>query len=314
MSAVARHWAGLGEVTFVGGIRLLYALHRRLGRWPFLLALYPVVSVYWLLHGQARAASRDYLRHAHAAGLLPRAPRLRDSLRHFLAFADAVLDKLLAASGAFPTSRVRIDGIDYVEQLLERGRGGLFVTAHVGCLELCQATAERVPSLRLTVLVHTRHAERFNALLAELRPQSNLRLLQVTELGPGTAQLLDACVARGEWVAIVGDRVSVTGTRSVPARFLGREAPFPAGPWVLAALLRCPVVLLACVRETDGYRVSLEPFREQVTLPRRARDAALAALAADYAAWLERLVRRAPYQWFNFFRFWDQPVDGHAAR
>jgi predicted LPLAT superfamily acyltransferase len=46
-----------------------------------------------------------------------------------------------------------------------------------------------------------------------------------------------------------------------------------------------------------------------VTLPRASRDAALTALATTYAAWLEALLVRSPFDWFNFYDFWaDDPV------
>ena len=41
-----RHWAELGETTFVAGTWFLYAVHRWLGRTPFRLCLYPVVLVW----------------------------------------------------------------------------------------------------------------------------------------------------------------------------------------------------------------------------------------------------------------------------
>ena len=68
-----RHWADLGETTFVGGTWFLYAVYRLLGRFPFRICLYPVVFTWWLGSGDARRASLDYLRRLHASeGVLPR--------------------------------------------------------------------------------------------------------------------------------------------------------------------------------------------------------------------------------------------------
>ena len=46
---------------------------------------------------------------------------------------------------------------------------------------------------------------------------------------------------------------------------------------------------------------------DRVVLPRADRLAACEAYASDFAAGLERLLARAPYEWFNFFSFWNQP-------
>lgn len=311
MSAKVRHWADLGEVTFVAGTRLLFAVHRWLGNWPFRLCLLPVVLGYWALHAPARHASVDYLRRWQrtfaAAGPRP------SSFRHFLRFADVLLDKLRAVSGRYPLEQIDVHGFAPVAECFARGQGALLVTAHVGCLELCQAAATAVPQLRITVLVHTRHAEAFNALLGSLRPDSSLRLQQVTELGPASAVDLAARVARGEFVAIVGDRVPVGAGRIARADLLGESAAFPVGPWVLASLLQCPVFLLSCVgRAQGGYRVQMEKVAERIVLPRRDREAVLAECVRNYAEWLQRLIASAPYEWFNFFDFWSQR--GHESR
>ncbi len=56
------HWARIGEAGFVGGMKFMFALYRLCGRWPFRLALYPVLAWYVLTRAVARRASRDYLR------------------------------------------------------------------------------------------------------------------------------------------------------------------------------------------------------------------------------------------------------------
>jgi predicted LPLAT superfamily acyltransferase len=178
----------------------------------------------------------------------------------------------------------------------------------VGCLELCQATAERRPGLRLNVLVHTAHAERFNRVLRRLDPGSGVKLLQVSEVTAATAVLLADKVARGEFVAIAGDRVPVAAgpASTTRVRFLGHAAPFPIGPYVLASLLKCPLYMMACVRDGDGHAVIFERLAERVALPRGRRSAALAEYAAQFAGRLEALLVRSPYDWFNFFPFWEQ--------
>jgi predicted LPLAT superfamily acyltransferase len=161
----------------------------------------------------------------------------------------------------------------------------------------------------MTALVHTRHAERFNRLLNRLDGNERIRLLQVGEIGPAAATLLGERVARGEFVAIAGDRVPLHGGRHVMADFLGHQAPFPVGAYVLAAALHCPLCAMSCVHVGDGYEVRFDEFARRVELPRAARQAALTGYAAQFAQWLEAQLRASPYDWFNFFPFWDQTPD-----
>ena len=314
MSAQARHWSQVGEGGAVAGLWLMYALYRAAGRLPFRIVLYPVVACYWLAYPAARRASLEYLVNLQrATGALGHAPDWRDTMRHFLSFADTLLDKMLAVGGRYRFDRLRFVGRAALEAQMKTGRGALLVTAHVGCLEMCQALAD-APHLKLTVLVHTLHAERFNRVLERLSPGRAVRLLQVTEVTPATAVLLAQRIAAGEFVAIAGDRVPVSGGRAsrVDVPFLGRLAPFPIGAYLLASILKCPLVMMGCIRQGNTHEIVFEPLADAVRLPRADRLAACAAYAGDFAQRLERLLVRAPFEWFNFYSFWDQP-DGAAA-
>jgi predicted LPLAT superfamily acyltransferase len=306
----ARHWSSFGEETVVGGMWLLYALYRCAGRAPFRVVLYPVVVWYWATNRRAREASLDYLRRLEAAtGAIGHAPGRRETIAHFLSFAETLLDKMLAVGGRYRFDRLRYVGHEAIEAMVRAGQGGLLVTAHMGCLEMCQASAERTPGMKLTVLVHTAHAERFNRMLERLSPGRAVSLLQVTEISPATAVMLAERIARGEFVAIAGDRVPIVAGRAsaVAVPFLGHAAPFPTGAYMLAALLKCPLLSLACIRQGDAHEIHLECLAERVVLPRADRLAAAQVHATQFAQRLERLLARAPYEWFNFFSFWDQP-------
>ncbi|TFZ42173.1 acyltransferase [Stenotrophomonas maltophilia] len=302
----APHWADIGESTSVAGVLVLYWVHRWFGRWPFRMCVWPVVACHWLSNRVGREASMQYLQRLQAhSGVLGRAPTRRDSLRHFFAFADTMLDKILGIGGRYPPERIHLHHTSVLERIAQR-EGGLILTAHIGCLELCQVLAERVPGLCITVLVHTAHAQRFNRLLRRLDPLAAVELVQVTEMGPATAMMLADKVAAGGFVAIVGDRTPVGGGRCLSADFLGQRAPFPIGGYVLAAALGCPVYTMACLHEGEGYRIVFEPFADRIVLPRGSRDAALSDQVQRYAGWLEQQVIQSPLDWFNFFPFWDQ--------
>jgi predicted LPLAT superfamily acyltransferase len=307
------HWARIGESTFVAGIWFLYGVHRWLGRTPFRLVLYPVVWVYWLRDREARRASREYLRRLHAThAVFEKEPGTTHGLRHFRCFAETLLDKLLAVGGRYPRERIEFVGHEPLLAAQRAGQGGIIVTAHIGCLELLQVASGWREGLKLTVLVHTAHAERFNRILERLGSRPGVRLLQVAEFSPSMAMTLADRVAAGEFVAIAGDRVPLRGDRIVQAEFLGRPAAFPAGPWIVAALLRCPVFLLACTHAGNGYRARVEAFAQRIEPDRRVRKAAIAAHAQRYAAWIEARLRESPYDWFNFHHFWDQDPNARS--
>ena len=301
----SRHWARISERGGYAGLWFLGAVYRLFGRRACLAAVSPVVLFFFLTGAEQRRGSLSYLAHAHRAGFIAERPGWWLSFRHFTAFASSAVDKLAAWTGNIPASDVDgVDGGDFAA-VKESGKGALVLTAHFGNPEVLRAIATLGERFRVMVLVHTVHAARFNRLINEFSASSVVRVVQVTSVGPDTAILLQEAVERGEWVVVAGDRVPVSGNERISwAPFLGELAPFPQGPHILAALLKCPVYLLLCLREGSRHRVHFEWMADRIVLPRRDREGALAASVADYARHLESHLRAAPLQWFNFFDFW----------
>ena len=310
VAAKDRHWAQINEASFVAGMRLLFWIYRMFGRWPFRVVLYPVLAWYMIAKPAARAASAGYLRRVSTFKPVPPIGYgIFAVMRHFASFAECILDKMLLWGGLFNVGDTVFFGEEQLADDIAQQRGGLIICSHFGNLELSRVLARQRAGLKLTVLVHTKHAKKFNQLLAQLDPDSQLNLLQVTEMSPATAMLLTEKIAQGEFVVIAGDRVPVSpNPRVSTAMFLGARAAFPIGPFVLASLLQCPVYLLFSMR-VGGRRseIHFERFRASIRLPRKERETALAQLTQEYAARLEHFCLRAPLQWFNFYDFWHSP-------
>lgn len=305
------HWAQIQEFSLLWGIRLLFAVYRHCGRNALQLLLYPVVSYYWLINGAARRASRDYLRRIAASS--PNNP-VHDtclySYRHFISFANAIIDKLAAWAGTLPLSDMHYEGRETLQTDLQQGRGALLFASHLGNVEICRMIAAQDPNIKINVLVHTRHAETFNQLLQLYNPASSLNLLQVSEINAATAMFLAEKIDGGELVIIAADRTPVSNNQRVVAvDFLGSPALFPQGPFILAGLLQCPVYCLFCLKLADNrFQVIFEPFSENLTLPRGRREQIIAQTAQHYAERLQHYCLKQPLQWFNFYDFWQMPT------
>jgi predicted LPLAT superfamily acyltransferase len=302
------HWAVTGERGGVWGMRFLFAAYRLLGRGVFTVLLYPVVAYFYLTASRARHVSHDYLE-AVRTRLVREGrpiPRGMNVFQHVLAFGNGVLDRLAMWAGALPTSSLEFAEGHVLEQF-SNGRGVLFIGSHHGNLEVLRAFGDQVQGLKVNALVFSRNSPNLNRVMKAVSPQTLERMIQIDSLGPEAVMMLRDKLEAGEHVAISGDRVSVNHKeRSIRVPFLGRPAPFPEGPFVLASLLECPVYLLFCLKIDGKYRVSVEPFADPLVLPRGERRAALERAITRYAERLEAHCLLAPTQWFNFFDFWGQ--------
>jgi predicted LPLAT superfamily acyltransferase len=302
------HWAQIQEAGGLAGMRFLLRVYRIFGRWPFRFLLFFVLLWFYARRRIVRRASRDYLQRLHdfSGGATP-APTSRNIFRHFQAFSETLLDKLLIASNL--PSDYRTDGIEYIDPVIEQKRGALLVTAHIGNIELCRKLAERYTGIRLTALAHTKNATRFTRLMKELDPVYDIDMIHVDDIGIDTAIVLAQRVEAGGFIVITGDRLPVgnaTTTARVP--FLGSDVDFPISPYVLAATLQCPLLTVFGTRHRNGFVITIRQIAESISLPRRAREAAVVPYVTAFARLMEAECLKTPFQWFNFYPFWPLPT------
>lgn len=296
-------WRKIPEAGTVLGIRTLVLLARMFGRRIAGWLLYLVALYYAIVRGIARRASRDYLRR------VGRRATFADVVRHFHMFARVSLDRLFFLTGRWEPFCFEQKNHRLLVEAGQTGRGVLLLGAHLGSFEVmrCRAKEFGVP---INVVVDFSNAERLNGVIRSLAPDSETRLISLVP-DPLTAMLaIRAAIDRGEFVAILGDRQpSKAGNgRMIVSPFLGADAAFPAGPWLLAHTLRCPVYFVAGVyTPPNHYALHFELLADEVRLDRADRAAALARYVRSYASMLETHTRSAPLNWFNFFDFWSQP-------
>jgi predicted LPLAT superfamily acyltransferase len=302
-----KHWAQMEERGIIWGMQALLKVYLLFGRNVLQVFLYPVVSYYWLANNKGRQASRAYLQRVSAylpENTLPTG--LYGSYQHFITFANAIIDKLAAWSGAISLQDVEFHGREAILRHTEQGQGLLILGSHLGNLEVGRVMAYLGKRASVNVLVHTKHAKKFNTLLNRYAEDGTMNLIQVTEINAATAVMLQDRIDAGELVVIAADRIPVTGhSRVARADFLGKTALFPQGPFILASLLKCPVYTLFCLKKHDRQVVYFDHFSDGLSFPRKQRDAIIQVCVQNFADRLQRYCLQEPLQWFNFYDFWQ---------
>src|SRR5690554_2917209 len=301
-------WADIKERGHYWGMALLVLLYRAFGRW----LLYPVVGVvvtyFFLTRRSTRRYSALYLQRA-----LGRRARLWHVWRHHLAFGASLMDRVAAWMGRIKRSDVAFEGHFTMLELAQSKRGAVLLGAHFGVLEMCRAVVENDNSLKLNVIVHDQNTRKFNRVMGRVNRQSQVRVIPVKEITPATAIHLRERLDEGEFVILLADRLPPGNpTRTLSAPFLAQDASekesavvqWPAGPFWLALMLGAPVFFIAACHTGFGYQATLKPLYPGGKVARRERETKCQALLQDYIQVLEKLCRRHPYQWFNFYDYW----------
>lgn len=307
-------WHQKRERGSIWGMRFVAWLYRRVGKGIARLLLYPIVGYFYATDRRARAASLHYLERLYSTEEGRRAlggpPGRREVFRHLMEFAVATLDRIGFWLGRQEDFDLEIVGYHHLERITRERCGAVIVGAHLGSFEVMRLVGDLRSALSINVFMYTRHAERINRIFAELDAEGERRV-RVVPIRPGAfAHAMEArhCIERGEVVAVLADRLPPhEADRSTPVEFLGAKARLPQGPWHLAALLGCPVLLMLGLRTGNRrYRVHVESLAESLAVPRARRHAAVAETAQAYADRLAHYCALAPYQWFNFYEFWSE--------
>jgi predicted LPLAT superfamily acyltransferase len=293
-------WASRPERSTFWVMQLYAWLSLHAGRAAGRLLL-PAICLYFLMFArQARQASTEYL-----TRVLGRRPGWLARYRHFFYFASIVHDRLFLSAGQLGRFDFSIEGETQVRSALARGRGLILLGAHFGSFEVLRAglaTREALPPLN--VLMYLDNAANSNRIFANARKQG----VSIIPLGcPDSLMRAMECLQRGEMLGILGDR-TLGQDKIVQVPFLGAPAYFPQAPWLLAGLSGAPVVLFfGAYQGGNRYAIRFEAFADNIHLPRGQRSEYCATFAARYAQHLEAQCRISPYNWFNFYAFWQTP-------
>ncbi len=292
-------WRQQRERSNLAILRLMVWISLTFGRHIGRVVLHGIALYYLLFAPRARRASQDYLRR-----VLGRRPGWRASYRHLFSFASTIHDRIYLLNDRFDLFDIEVVGADALHAALAKQPGALLVGAHFGSFEVLRAAARKVGDLRVAMLMYEENARKINATLQAINPRASediLALGQLDSMLRAHDRLQQGCL-----IGMLADR-GLGGDAALECSFLGGAATFPLGPWRMAAMLRRPVFFMAGLYlGGNRYQIHFEPLADFSAVARSERDAAIRGAAGNYAVRLADACARSPYNWFNFFDFWQR--------
>jgi predicted LPLAT superfamily acyltransferase len=298
-------WLRRKERGSVFWIRLMSRLSLRLGRRLSRVVVYAIAVYFVVAVPAARKASRAYLER-----ILPRPAGWLDLYRHIFTFASTIHDRIYLLNDRYDLFDIRISGAEPLHALHAGNRGCFLFGAHLGSFEILRSIARENKGLKVCAAMFPENARQLNDSLAAINPGV---MLDVITLGQLDAMLtIHQRLQEGAMVGILADRASGPD-KYLQVPFLGSTAYFPSGPFRMAAMLRQPVFFMSGLyRGGNRYDIQFDLLEDFASPSKASREEEIRALVEKYAAALERHCRMAPFNWFNFFDFWNA-VDRETA-
>jgi predicted LPLAT superfamily acyltransferase len=190
--------------------------------------------------------------------------------------------------------------------------------SHLGSFDALRVLAQLRPDVKVRVVLDVEQNPALTKIPNALNPELAQSVINARQEGTLTALAIKEALDEKALVTLLVDRAR-PGNQVVMANFLGAATPFPASSWQLATALKVPVMLcFGLYRGGNRYDLYFERFADTLVVERVRRQANLEEVVQRFADRLAHYARDAPYNWFNFYDFWQRtaPIDraGPAGR
>ena len=298
------HWA----------FKVTVLTYKILGRGICSLIVYPVASYFYLTGGKTKKASLKFLEkvynHPKGKKHFTKKPGFRAGHRHTMTFAFSILDKFAVWMNRINYQDITFSNRHELTDLLENKKGLVLLSAHYGNIEIMRAVSQTISKVPVNVIMDRKNAESFNRLLKSTNKNFDISIFASDDIDIGTAARLKDKISQGEIVAIMADRMTnSSSSRILNKSFLGENAPFPQGPFIIPWLLKAPTFMFICSKKGKKYEVHCEKFSDVDDFRQIKRNVFIDDISDRYVKSLEKHCLEDPWQWYNFYDFWKTPED-----
>ncbi|NPA68992.1 MAG: lysophospholipid acyltransferase family protein [Chlorobi bacterium] len=218
-------------------------------------------------------------------------------------FGQILIDKVAILSGALKKYTAEHTNSEVIENMIKNKTGGILVNAHMGSWQIAGQLLERYNGT-IYILAADTEDKRIKNLLASAEGKNRIEIIPLKEDGSHIKDIHEVLKNKGILV-MHGDRFT-EGADTVEHEFLGEKAKFASGPFHLAAKYGVPVSFATAFREKNRHYhfYALNPIHVEYPGNIKKRKREIFEKSHIYVKELEKMLRKYPEQWFNFYNFW----------
>ncbi len=287
-------WEGRSRGTPLG-YRIFVWLLRK-GGLKMAYGLLPFVTTYYRLFVSAATKPLHYLYTQRMGFSNAEASRLIK--KNLSIFGQTLLDKIAVLSGQGKELTFESEDGHFLNEMAENGKGGIIISAHLGNWEVAGHKLQRLDS-PINIVMYDGEDAQLKNYMEQFDTKRSFNIIYIRE-DMSHIYEMSAALNRNEFICLHADRFR-PGNRTMKHMFLGEEANFPAGPFILASKLRAPVCFVFAFKESNfHYHFCAHQWK---TYEGRGTTG-MERMLDDYVEVLEKRLKQYPEQWFNYFDFW----------
>ncbi|HLV43265.1 MAG TPA: hypothetical protein VKY37_13370 [Brumimicrobium sp.] len=290
-------WKGASKGSLLGYKIFVFFIHNIGLRFSYFI-LFFVALYYFLFSWSSSKSIYYYLRKRQGFSVIK---SIIGIYRSYYVFGQTLIDRMLISSGKKNRFTYEFDGIEKIKGVINKGDGAVLISAHVGNFEISEYFLEDLDENLITNIVTTDlERKKIKDYLEKLSVESRMKYILIKEDMSHIYQFNEA-LSKNEFICITGDRY-LPGSKYLEAEFLGEKARFPAGPFMIGSRLKVPVVFVYVMKESATH---YHLYARVVDVKHRDSK----GLLDSYVKSITSIVDKYPYQWFNYFHFWNKPND-----
>jgi predicted LPLAT superfamily acyltransferase len=290
-------WQGKSRGNKLGYSIFVYVV-RAMGIRPAYFLLRFVSLYYFLFSWKSSAPVYRYFRERHGYSSWR---SVLSVYSNYYVFGQTLLDKIVVMAGIGNKFSYDFDGEEHLRKMVGSGNGGILISGHVGNWEAAGHLLKRL-NTRINVVMFDGEHERIKSYMEEVTGGRNFNVIIIREDMSHVYEIGDA-LQKNELICLHADRF-LEGNKTQPYPFLGGDAKFPTGPFILAATFKVPVSIVFAFKET-ALHYHFFGSEALTRLNDEPKQAYVDRLMSRFVHEFEEKVKRYPEQWFNYYNFWE---------
>lgn len=279
------------------GYRIFVGILKTGGLMPAYFVLSFVALYYVLFSFRSSKAIFSYFHDRLGYGTLKSIVKL---YQNYFVFGQSIIDKVVIMSGIPNKFTFNFDGIENLHEIAALQKGGLLLSSHIGSWEIAGELLKDIAT-RINIVMFDGEDEQIKNYLESVTGKSAINII-VIKNDLSHIFKINAALQNNELVCMHADRF-IEGNKTITREFLGKDARFPLGPFILADKFKVPLTFVFAVKESKlHYHFFASEIKDYSAL---VKDLAMQQMISDYVKAFENKVKKYPEQWYNYYNFWQ---------